>query len=165
MKVVSFSAASGTGKTTLLEKVIPILVSRGWRVGALKHDAHAIDIDRPGKDSHRLSAAGAEIMVVAGGERLAMVRRLDAPLPPAEIVAGLFAGMDLVLLEGFGDAPYPVIIVRRKGIPPKASPPGGADDPRVVAVVSDEPLDVPVPLLDLDDPERVAGFLEKLLRD
>jgi GTPase SAR1 family protein len=67
VKAVAFVAKSGSGKTTLLEKVIARLKDRGYRVGAIKHDAHRFDIDRPGKDSYRLTAAGADTMVISSG--------------------------------------------------------------------------------------------------
>ena len=69
VKAVSFVAKSGTGKTTLLEKVIARLKERGYRVGAVKHDAHRFDIDHPGKDSHRLTSAGVDVMLVASPEK------------------------------------------------------------------------------------------------
>jgi molybdopterin-guanine dinucleotide biosynthesis protein MobB len=161
MKAVSFVARSGTGKTTLITRVIPELVRRGYRVGALKHDAHRFDIDHPGKDSHRLTAAGAEVMVIASAGKLAMVRKMSGPPAAEELVGRYFAEMDVVLLEGFGGGPYPVIEVRREGQGAKEGGPGSALWPRVVAVASDEPLDLPVPVLDLNDPVAVAAFIEE----
>jgi len=73
VKALAFVAKSGSGKTTLLEKVISRLKDRGYRVGAIKHDAHRFDIDRPGKDSYRLTAAGADTMVISSPEKLALV--------------------------------------------------------------------------------------------
>ncbi len=81
VKAVSFVAKSGTGKTTLLEKVIVRLKERGYRVGVIKHDAHRFDIDHPGKDSHRLTAAGADTMLISSPEKLALVKKHAAPLP------------------------------------------------------------------------------------
>ncbi|MDO9229223.1 MAG: molybdopterin-guanine dinucleotide biosynthesis protein B, partial [Syntrophales bacterium] len=73
VKAVSFVAKSGTGKTTLLEKVIARLKERGYRVGVIKHDAHRFDIDHPGKDSHRLTSAGVDTMLLSSPEKLALV--------------------------------------------------------------------------------------------
>src|SRR5512133_2822395 len=75
IKAVSFVAKSGTGKTTLLEKVIAELKGRGYRIGCVKHDAHRFDIDHPGKDSHRLTAAGADTMLISSPEKLAVVKQ------------------------------------------------------------------------------------------
>ncbi len=159
MKAVSFIARSGTGKTTLLTRLIPELIRRGYRVGAMKHHAHQLDIDHPGKDSHRLTEAGAEVMVIASADKLGVVRRLDSP-PSAEELAERYCGeMDIVLVEGFGAGPFPVIELRRGGAGPKE----GAEELRgkVVAVASDGPLDLPLPVLDIDDPAAIADFIVK----
>ena len=73
VKVVAFVAKSNTGKTTLLEQVIREIKDRGYKVGAIKHDAHSFDIDHPGKDSHRLTAAGADTMLIISPEKLALI--------------------------------------------------------------------------------------------
>ena len=77
VKAVSFVAKSGTGKTTLLEKVISVLKGKGYRVGVVKHDAHRFDIDHPGKDSYRLAAAGADTMLIASPEKLALINQVS----------------------------------------------------------------------------------------
>lgn len=74
-QVLSVVAKSGTGKTTLLEKLIAELKRRGYRVGALKHDAHRFDIDREGKDSWRLTQAGADTMMISSPAKVAMVKK------------------------------------------------------------------------------------------
>ncbi|MBP2674591.1 MAG: molybdopterin guanine dinucleotide biosynthesis accessory protein MobB [Deltaproteobacteria bacterium] len=78
VKAVAFLGRSGAGKTTLIEKLLPVLAGRGYRVGAVKHDAHRFDIDHPGKDSHRFTAAGAEVMVISSSEKLALVEKHSA---------------------------------------------------------------------------------------
>jgi len=100
---------SGAGKTTLLERLIPVLKRKGLRVGAVKHDAHRFDIDHPGKDSHRLAAAGADTMVITSAEKLAMVKRHAAPPPIEELLERYFSDMDLVLVEGFRGSSLPKI--------------------------------------------------------
>src|SRR5450631_1097407 len=89
-KAVSFVAKSGTGKTTLLEKVIAELKSRGYRVGVIKHDAHRFDIDYPGKDSHRLTAAGADTMLITSPEKLALIKKHAESPPIEELIATYF---------------------------------------------------------------------------
>src|SRR5512138_1026967 len=98
--VVSFVAKSNTGKTTLLEKVIYELKLRGHRVGAIKHDAHRFDIDHPGKDSHRLSAAGADTMLISSPEKLALIKKHDASPPIDDLLATYFGDVDIILTEG-----------------------------------------------------------------
>ncbi len=159
-KVVCFVAKSGTGKTTLLEKVITELKGRGYRVGVIKHDAHRFDIDHPGKDSHRLTAAGADTMLVSSPEKLALVR-LHAEAPPIEeLIAIYFSDVDVVLTEGFKKSTLPKIEVHRRERSATLICRGEEHDPALIAVASDEPLELDVPVLDLNNPARVADFVE-----
>ncbi|SNB45947.1 molybdopterin-guanine dinucleotide biosynthesis protein MobB [Geobacter sp. DSM 9736] len=160
LKAVSFVAKSGTGKTTLLEKVIAELKKRGWRVGAIKHDAHRFDIDHPGKDSHRLTAAGADTMLISSPEKLALVKRHAASPPIRELIATYFGDVDIVITEGFKLGDLPKIEVHRRERSSELLCRGENYDPTLIAVASDMQLDVDVPLLDLNDPEAVALFVE-----
>lgn len=161
-KAVSFIAKSGTGKTTLLEKVIAELKGRGWRVGAIKHDAHSFDIDHPGKDSHRLTAAGADTMLISSPEKLAMIKRHAASPPIQELIASYFEDVDIVLTEGFKQSGLPKIELHRRERSATLLCRGEQNDPTLIAVASDEPLDLDVPLLDINDHSAVADFLEKV---
>ncbi len=160
-KAVSFVAESGTGKTTLLEKVIAELKGRGWRVGAIKHDAHHFDIDHPGKDSHRLTAAGADTMLISSPEKLALVKRHAASPPLDELIATYFGDMDIVLTEGFKRGDLPKIEVHRKERSATLLCRGEVNDSTLIAVASDEPLDLDVPLFDINDAEAIAVFIEE----
>lgn len=158
---VSFVATSGTGKTTLLEQVIAELKRRGWRVGAIKHDAHHFDIDHPGKDSHRLTAAGADTMLISSQEKLAAVKR-HAQAPSVEkLIEDYFGDVDIVLTEGFKQGGLPKIEVHRSAYNRALLCRGDGNDPLLVAVASDEPLQLDVPVLDLNDPAGVATFVEQ----
>ncbi len=157
-KTVAFVARSGTGKTTLLEKLIPELKRRGYRVGAIKHDAHRFEIDHPGKDSYRLAAAGADTTLITSPGKLALVRKHAASPPVEEIVATYFADADIVLAEGFRRTTLPRIEVRRKER--GGDVPIPAADRLLVAVASDEALDLGVPVFRLDDAAGIADFLE-----
>ncbi len=161
VKAVSFAAKSGTGKTTLLEKVIARLKERGYRVGAIKHDAHRFDIDHPGKDSHRLTSAGSDTMLISSPEKLALVKRHKAPPPIAEILANYFADVDIVLVEGFKQGSLPKIELHRRERSASLICRGAENDPLLLAVASDEPLELDVPLLDLNDAGAVADFIEE----
>ncbi len=157
---VCFVAKSGTGKTTLLEKVIALLKERGYRVGAIKHDAHRFNIDHPGKDSYRLAAAGADTMLISSSEQLALIRKHAAPPPIEELLATYFTDVDIVLTEGLKKGSLPKIEVHRKGLDAALLCRGEEDDPTLVAVASDEPLKLDVPVLDLNDAGTVADFIE-----
>jgi molybdopterin-guanine dinucleotide biosynthesis protein MobB len=162
VKAVSFVSKSGTGKTTLLEKVIARLKEKGYRVGAVKHDAHRFDIDHPGKDSHRLAAAGADTTLIFSPEKLALVKRF-AESPPAigEILATYFADVDIVLTEGLKKGSLPKIELHRKERSATLICRGEQHDSTLLAVASDEPLELDVPVLALNDAGAVADFIEE----
>jgi molybdopterin-guanine dinucleotide biosynthesis protein MobB len=159
VKVVAFVAKSNTGKTTLLEQVIRELKKRGYKVGAIKHDAHSFNIDHPGKDSHRLTAAGADTMLITSPEKLALIKKHDAAPPLEELIAIYFKDVDIVLTEGFKMSSLPKIEVHRKERSPTLLCRGEHHDPTLMAVASDEALDLDVPVLDLNDIKGVTDFL------
>lgn len=166
VKAVSFVAKSGTGKTTLLEKVIAELKGRGYRVGVIKHDAHRFDIDHPGKDSHRLTAAGADTMLISSPEKLAIVKKHRQSPPIEDLVATYFGDVDIVLTEGFKLSGMPKVELHRKGRSETLLCRGEVHDPTLIAVASDEPLELDVPVLDLNDAVQVAQFvIERFLQD
>lgn len=157
---VSFVAKSGTGKTTLLEMVISELKGRGYRIGVIKHDAHRFDIDHPGKDSHRLTAAGADTMLISSPQKLAVVKKHAASPPIEDLIATYFSDVDLILTEGFKQSVLPKIEVHRRERSATLLCRGEENDPTLLAVASDEPLDLDVPVLDLNNPAQVADFVE-----
>jgi len=156
---VSFVAKSGTGKTTLLEKVIAVLKRRGYRVGVIKHDAHRFEIDHPGKDSHRLTVAGADTMVITSPEKLALVKSHEASPGLEELIRTYFGDVEIVLTEGFRRSPLPKIEVHRRERSAALLCRGEHHDPTLIAVASDEPLSLDVPVLDMNDPDSIADFL------
>ena len=161
VRVVSFVAESGTGKTTLLEKVIARLKERGYRVGVVKHDAHRFDIDHPGKDSYRLTAAGADTMVLSSPEKLAVVKVHATPPPVEELLARYFADVDIVLTEGFKSGALPKIELHRRERSATLLCRGEQHDPTLIAVASDESLELDVPVFDLNDAGSIADFIEE----
>lgn len=161
VRAVAFVAKSGSGKTTLLEKVIPLLKDRGYNVGVIKHDAHRFDIDHPGKDSHRLSSAGADTMLISSPDKLALVKKHSAPPPVEELLGVFFADADIVLTEGFKSSALPKIEVHRRNRSAVLLCRGEEHDPMLLAVASDEPLELDVPLLDINDAGTVADFIEE----
>jgi molybdopterin-guanine dinucleotide biosynthesis protein MobB len=160
-KALSFVAKSGTGKTTLLEKVIAELKGRGYRVGVIKHDAHRFDIDHPGKDSHRLTAAGADTMLISSPEKLAVVKKHGESPPIGDLIAGYFADVDIILTEGFKKSDLPKIEVHRKERSETLLCRGEENDPGLIAIASDEALELDVPVFDLNDATGIAGFIEE----
>jgi molybdopterin-guanine dinucleotide biosynthesis protein B/molybdopterin-guanine dinucleotide biosynthesis protein len=161
IKAVSFVAKSGTGKTTMLEKVIAELKQRGYRVGVIKHDAHRFEIDYPGKDSWRLTQAGADTMLVSSPEKLALIKKHQESPSVDELIATYFSDVDLILTEGFKKSGLPKIEVHRRERSATLICRGEEHDPTLVAVVSDSPLELDVPVLDINNTKQVADFVEK----
>ena len=157
--VITFAALSGTGKTTFLEKLIPVLKTRGLRVAVIKHDAHHFEMDKPGKDTYRFTAAGADAVVISNREKLALLERLDGELSLDEIVSRL-PEADLVLTEGYKRSRYPKIALYRASL----NRPLAVPEEELMAVLTDEPLDVSVPQLSLEDPAPCADLLMDYLR-
>ena len=161
--VVGLVAKSNTGKTTLLEKIIAELKRRGYRVGAIKHDAHRFDIDKEGKDSWRLTQAGADTMVISSAEKMAMVKMNPSKQESdvSDIIERYFFDVDIVLTEGFKRSPIPKIEVHRKARSNSLICRGETDDPSLIALASDEFFDVDVPLVDINDYASICNFIER----
>ncbi len=143
--MVSFVAPSGTGKTTLLESVIARLSELGYRVAAVKHDAHRIELDTEGKDSWRLRSAGATDTLLVGRNQVAWMGGMDDGPPLAALVDLFCRHADLVLVEGFRSAGLDTIRVRRNDVDdPTWTPP---DPERVIATLGPGDTDEAVELL------------------
>ena len=164
--VVGFAAYSGAGKTTLLTKLLPLLTARGIRVGMIKHAHHSFDIDRPGKDSYELRQAGARQMLVASARREALIiDKAETSEPDLEqLIARLDQDiLDLILVEGFKNVPFPKIEVFRATVGKPAIYP---DDDSVIAIATDGvlPIHSDLPVLDINSPESVAVFVCDYIR-
>ena len=159
--VVSIVAKSGTGKTTLLEKLIAEMKQRGFRVAAIKHDAHRFNIDHEGKDSWRLTAAGADTMLVTSPEKLAMVKQYAKEYEPslAESVTTYCSDVDIVLTEGFKKSTMPKIEVHRRERSEKLLCRDEEHDPTLIAVASDSPMEIDVPLYDINDSQGLCDLI------
>jgi molybdopterin-guanine dinucleotide biosynthesis protein B len=158
MRIIGLAGWSGSGKTTLLTRVIPRLVARGLAVSTLKHAHHAFDVDQPGKDSHSHRMAGATEVLVGSANRWALVHELRGDAEPAlGALIRRLSPVDLVLIEGYRRAPHPKLEVYRAAL---GKPLLHPDDPAIVAIATDTPLPAAgIPVIDLDDVERVADLL------
>lgn len=115
--VVSIVGRSNSGKTTLIERIIPILKQRGYRVGTIKHDAHRFEIDHEGKDSWRMAKAGADTVVIGSEDKMAMVKVLNGDKSIDEIINWLFQDVDIVITEGYKSYNNPKIEIIRFDLP------------------------------------------------
>jgi len=158
--VLGFAAFSGTGKTTLLEKLIPQLTEQGIRIGMIKHAHHEFDIDKPGKDSYRLRKAGAQQMLIASSSRQALMTENETPQEPRldVLVTRLdLDNIDLVLVEGFKHVSFPRIELHRKELGKTLLYP---EDPGIIAVASDHLTDCgELPALNINDTAAIAEFI------
>lgn len=153
--VLSIVGRSGSGKTTLLEKLIPELKRRGCRIAVIKHHPHqGLRLDVEGKDTWRLAQAGADEVVLVTPDQVMRRRRLDRE-PSLEEVLAEIRGVDLVLTEGFKQEGAPKVQVIRGQERPELV----CDPSELVALVSDQPLDVDVPQF---GPEDIVGLADRI---
>ena len=154
---MGFAGFSGTGKTTLIEAVIPLLVARGLRVSLIKHAHHSFDVDQPGKDSFRHRAAGATEVLVASQQRWVLMHELRHVAEPSlDQHLTRLSACDVVLVEGFKLAPIAKIEVHRASA---ATPLLFRSDPHIIAVATDEHLDTRLPQLNINEPAEIADFI------
>ena len=140
MKVFGFAGWSNSGKTTLIEQLIPRFVTNGLDVSLIKHAHHDFDIDRPGKDSYRHRAAGCKEVMVASAHRWVTMHELrGAPEPTLEEQIARMAPCDLLLVEGFKFDPIPKL--------------------EIFALATDRPFDSPLPQFGLRDYDAIAEFV------
>ena len=163
LPLVGFCAFSGTGKTTLLTHLLPLLKNRGLRIGVVKHAHHRFDIDYPGKDSFELRLAGASQMLVASRKRMAWVKETQENRPEPVLEEALLAleteHLDLVLVEGFKQAAIPKIELHRPALGKPLMYPAMSN---IIAIATDIPLadkNINLPLLNLNQPVDIAEFI------
>lgn len=159
--IIGIAGRSGVGKTTLIEKLLPELKRRGYRVGTIKHHAHpGFEIDQPGKDTWRHAQAGSDHVVIAAPDRVASIRRVDAD-PPLSALAATMSDVDVILTEGYGRTPIPKLELVRAAL--SAEP---ICDPRhVIGYITDCALDSGIRCLALDDVPGVADLIEAFVAE
>lgn len=149
---IAFAAYSGTGKTTLIEKVVRCLKHRNVRLAVVKHDVHGFDIDQEGKDTWRFAQAGSDVTVISSPAKTAFIEQRERSIH--EIIERI-DGVDLILVEGYKNADLPQI-----GIARAATGQGfTAELARFVAVVTDMPVEADIPCFGLEDAEGIADFI------
>ncbi len=165
--ILGFAAYSGTGKTTLLKKLIPLLSKKGIRIGMIKHAHHQFDIDYPGKDSYELRKAGAEQMLIASSTRMALITDKKTKQEPElpQLVAQLDqTQLDIILVEGFRHLAFPKIELHR---PSLNKPMLCTEDSSIIALACDAPVAAKpdFPVLDINDTNQIAAFIQTEILD
>ncbi|MBC8211442.1 MAG: molybdopterin-guanine dinucleotide biosynthesis protein B [Gammaproteobacteria bacterium] len=164
--VIGFSAYSGTGKTTLLKKIIVLLRQRDIRIAVIKHAHHDFEIDHPGKDSFELRKAGAYQMLISSARRKALITEFEsfqAEPKLFELIDDLdHANIDLILVEGFKREHFAKIELHRAAL---NKPYLFENDQDIIALASDHNQDIQtdLQLLDLNKPEMIADFIYRLV--
>ena len=161
--LLGFAAASGTGKTTLLEQIIPLLKQRGIRIGLIKHSHHNFQIDQPGKDSFRLRAAGASSVMLVSSQRRAIMMEIEPSAEPRladELTHFDQTHLDIILVEGFRSENIPKIELHRSTLNAPLLYP---HDQHIVAIATDIPLEIPAHItrLDINQPWMIVDFILK----
>ena len=155
-QIISVVGTSKSGKTTLIEKLIPELKNRGYRIGTIKHTSHGFDMDKKGKDSWRHKAAGADTVVIASREKIVMVK--DENSAGLERLGKYFDDVHLVITEGFKKENRPKIEIYRSH---KNNLPLCQNDKTVIALVTDTDIRVNVPVFGLEEIKSLADMIEK----
>ncbi|MBA5204974.1 MULTISPECIES: molybdopterin-guanine dinucleotide biosynthesis protein MobB [Pectobacterium] len=165
LPLLAVAAYSGTGKTTLLKHVIPLLINHGVRIGLIKHTHHQMDIDTPGKDSYELRKAGAAQTIVASNQRWALMTETPEQEEPNiyELVGKMDAStLDLILVEGFKHEKIAKIALFRQSLGRELS---DLIDEYVIAIAADTEINTVLPVLDINQPEQVANFIHQWLQN
>lgn len=157
MRIFGVTGWKNAGKTGLMERLVADITGRGFSVSTLKHAHHNFDIDHPGKDSHRHRTAGAQEVLLASGNRWALMAELrGAPEPPLEDLLAKMSPVDLILVEGWKRSDHPKVEAWRAET---GNPLIAPDDASIVAVASDQPMRLDRPVFDLNATSDIADFI------
>ena len=159
--IISIVGKSNSGKTTLIEKLVPELKQRGFKVGTIKHDVHGFELDQEGKDTWRHAQAGVDTVVISSPQKAACIKKVDVELTLDELVCQFFSDMDLVLTEGYKRQDKPKIEIYRAEL---GEEPLCTDDNTLIAVVSDTQTQLDIRHFGTQDIEQLADFIIKRFR-
>ena len=164
--LLGFAAYSGTGKTTLLVQLLPLLKQQGLRVAIIKHAHHDFDVDKPGKDSYKLRQAGATPMIISSSKRTVLMMDKEEESEPqlSDLIDYINPQqVDLLLIEGFKQWPFPKIELHRPSTGKSLIFP---HDEHIIAIASDENIETTnaLPTLDINQPQQIADFILNYLQ-
>lgn len=162
--ILGFAAYSGTGKTTLLEALLPQLTEAGLRIGMLKHAHHNFDVDKEGKDSYRLRKAGATQMLISSRNRYALMTETPDAESEFEYLLTRFDcdKLDIILVEGCKNIAFPKIELHREVV---GKPWLYPNDTNIIAIAADTQVDdSELPQMDINDLDSIAEFVIQYAR-
>ncbi len=154
--IISIVGKSDSGKTTLLESLISELKQRGYKVAVIKHALEDIELDKEGKDTWRFSQVGSDVVAISSPHKLALMKKLERDFSPQELSSFIVWDYDLILTEGFKQSGTVKIEVHRKEQGEGLLSPGK----QLIAVVTDEPLDVDVPQFSTGEVQGLTDLIE-----
>lgn len=154
--ILAIVGSSKVGKTTLIEQLIPVLKEKGIEVAVIKHHPHDFEIDIPGKDTHRLKAAGAKTTIISSPKKIAIVSDVKKEIMPNDIVSRFIDDVELVIVEGYKKEKIPKIEVFRHR---KDAKPVCANDPNLIAYAADVYFESDKPVFMLDNVVGIADFI------
>ena len=160
--VIGFAAFSGTGKTTLLKQLVPLLKDNGLRIGIIKHTHHDVELDTPGKDSFELRKAGAIQTLLASPKRWSLITETPQQDEPSltDMLQQLnHSELDIILVEGFRDAKIDKIELHRNKL---NKPFIYLTDPHIIAIATDHlDIETTLPVLDINNPVMITEFIQQ----
>jgi molybdopterin-guanine dinucleotide biosynthesis protein B len=157
--IVSIVGKSDSGKTTLIEKLVPEITRRGYRIATVKHDIHGFEVDREGKDSWRHKQAGAHTVVISSPNKVALIRDVERDLTLEEIRDKLIQDVDIIISEGYKKDVQPKVEIFRMEMHQELL---CTKEDNLIAIISDKTFDIEgVSCFFLDDIKGVADFIEK----
>ena len=156
--IVSIVGTSDSGKTTLIEKLVPEVVRRGYRVATIKHDVHGFEVDREGKDSWRHKQAGAHTVIISSPQRVAIIRDVDHDADLVELRDKYVQDVDIILSEGFKKNLQPKIEVFRKERHRELL---CTREDNLLAIATNQPFDIGVPCFGLEDARGLVSLIEE----
>ena len=156
--IISIVGKSDSGKTTLLEKLIVEIRSRGYRVGTIKHDTHGFDIDHEGKDTWRHKQAGAATVVISSPAKIAVIKDVEKEKTLDFLAENYFQGVDIIFTEGYKRENKPKVEVYRKETHRELL---CTNDENLIALMSNHPFDMKVPCFDINDIKGLADLIEE----
>lgn len=154
--IISIVGKSGSGKTTFIERLIPELKKRGYKIGTIKHTVNNFEFDKPGKDSWRHKQSGADTVILASNNKFSMVK--DTNPTTLDDFKPYFKDMDLVITEGYKTGSKPKIEIIRSG---RSTTPLNLKPEERIALVTNTNIEMNVPRFGLEDIAEVADLIER----
>jgi molybdopterin-guanine dinucleotide biosynthesis protein B len=159
--LISIVGTSKTGKTTFIEKLIPVFKEKGLRVATIKHHHLDFEIDRVGKDTYRHKKAGSSTVILSSPHKVALIKDVEKEVPLRDIVSRYIDDADIIITEGYKKEVTPKIEIFRhiKKVSPLC-----LHDKTILAIVTDKHVDTDIPQFSMDDAQGVAKFINVVLR-